>query len=192
MVRDGIDRQYNLFLNYRGEVGGLSNTFREYCFVVWATQYIPPTIKHVGGDEVIDTPGHYESRLSEEKCVPNPYYDYDPAPPAAAPGQPQLWYYVGNNSIHVKIINRWFDMPEVDNAVSYEVSYLRAEDDNWVTLPDGDVNVSFGEYEGAELYRFWANVLHLPEQDEYSFRVRAVNPNGVSEWSEARQITSRQ
>ena len=184
---------------FRGEVGGLSPTFREYCFVVWATQYIPPTTKFVAGDEVIDKPGYYESRLSEESCVSNP--NHDSAPPAAAPGQPQLSYYVGRNSLSVEIINENFDLLAVDKAVSYELSYLHdAEAETWVTLPDGAVNVSFGEYDsanneghmGAELYRYWANVLHLPDQDEYSIRVRAVNPNGESDWSEARQITRRQ
>ena len=166
---------------FKGEVGGLSSTFPEYCFVVAASRYIPATYS---------TGGHVESRLSEEKCVSNP--NHDSAPPAAAPGQPRLSYYSsGNDSLSVEIINQWFDLPEVDKAVSYELSYLNAADDAWVTLPDGDVDVSFNELYGSTGYRYWANVIFLPNQAEYSIRVRAVNPNGESEWSEARQIVRR-
>ena len=65
------------------------------------------------------------------------------------------------------------------------MSYLNAADGAWVTLPDGDINVAFHELDGSTGYRFWANVLHLPDQSEYSIRVRAVNPNGECDWSEA-------
>ena len=64
----------------------------------------------------------------------------------------------------------WNDNP---GAESYEVQLFH---DSWFDLPGSGVNVAF--------YGPGAVIKDLPTDINYYFRVRAVNSNGVSEWSD--------
>ena len=66
---------------------------------------------------------------------------------------------------------------DVDDVSSYELQYHQYEI-NWLTLPHENLNYE-AHYDGS-----YALVDGLPYESFYSFRVRAVNDAGASEWSE--------
>ena len=76
------------------------------------------------------------------------------------------------------VVLEWNDVPR---ARSYDIQFMHI--DQWIDLPANGIGIDF---DGTG-----AVVRSLPPSDVYYFRVRAVNSNGASEWSDHLAIPIR-
>ena len=111
----------------------------------------------------------------------------DPLPARVAPTTELPTRVLPATPLNLKVAKRERDSvtlewQAVSSADSYQVAYWRTseESEDWVILPDEGIQVSIDTLDGTG-----AVVSRLPEQPArmHDFAVRAVNAEGVSDWS---------
>ena len=111
----------------------------------------------------------------------------DPLPARVAPTTELPTRVLPATPLNLKVAKRERDSvtlewQAVSSADSYQVAYWRTseESEDWVILPDEGIQVSIDTLDGTG-----AVVSRLPEQPArmHDFAVRAVNTEGVSDWS---------